>query len=527
MTPRIPDPPESNREAAERAGTPESPRGTSSAWKRWLFLGVLAVYALTGAGQFQTVDAAQELGAAVSLRHGHGLRSDFPEGAGGGTTRGRDGALYAAHDIGSTLLYLPFTLIPGSSTQRVATATDTGHVGHQVLLPSKRLYFAASFAAPLLGALIVLVFACLLEELGFDPVTTTWTALALAFTTAIWVYAHVSFDSTATALAIVGTAWGAARFMRRRAPRDALLTGAFAAGALLVRIDSLVMVPFLAAPVLWTTIRDRRTRAPLDTKSLTALVGPVAAAIVIDLAYNWWRFGSILDNGHADDGYLQTNSRIGDGFFGQVASPGKGLLVFSPLLIVALFRWRWFLRRHTVFATSIAGATVATLLAHSAIVGWAGDQAWGARFTVPVIALVAIPLARVIQEIRHQRASHATRLAVIGVAAIGFVIQLSGVLVDFFAVVTARRLRGEDTTTSLWHPAYLDGLVVAGRAISHSQPHADLTVAWAQALHVARFDLWWVRAAQVSGWNVFTIGIPILTIACAVMSFRRLHRHLA
>lgn len=494
--------------------------GRRGRWPAWLFLAVFSLYLFTGAGQFQTIDAAQELGVAVSMRHGNGVRSDFPVGAGGGTTVGRDGHTYAGHDIGSSLLYLPFTLI-ADTVERFPTPPGQG-ASTESLRPNDRLYFAASFLPPLLGALIVVVFARTLTELGFDAVTAVWSALALAVTSTIWVYAHVSFDSTATALAVAAATLSAVRFHRRGLTRDALAVGLSLGAGVLVRIDTAIMVPFLAAPVLIGCFRRWRSTGRVPVAPLAGVVGPVAAAGVIDLAYNWYRFGSIFDNGHTDDGFLAFNPRIGEGFLGQVASPGKGMLIYSPLLIAALFRWRWFLRRHTVIAASIAGATLATLLAHSAIVGWAGDQAWGARFTVVVVPLVAIPLARVVQEIRRGRIGVPGRLAVAGLALAGVAIQLSGVLVDFFAVVTERRLRGEDTSASLTHAAYLDGFVVLWRALSESQPHVDLTPAWEEALDVARLDLWWVRAAQDAGWNLFTVGIPIALVAIAVFAVLRL-----
>lgn len=510
--------------AVNRPGSGPARRPARRVWPGYLFLGVLALYLFTAAGQFQTVDAAQELGVAVSLRHGNGVRSDFPIGAAGGTSFGRSGHAYAGHDIGSSLLYLPFTLIPGTVEHRATRSADgTPTAG---LVPNRRLYFAASFLAPLLGALIVLVFALLLDESGFDPATVVVTALALAFTTTIWVYAHVSFDSTATALAVLAALWCAVRFLHRGAPRDALATGTCLAAGVLVRVDTLVMVPFLALPVLIGAYRQQKQQVGAPRRSLTAVVAPVVVAVAVALAYNWYRFGSITDNGHTDDGFLAFNPRIGEGLFGQIASPGKGLLVFSPLLIVALFRWRWFLRRHAVVAGSIAGATIATLLAHSAIVGWAGDQAWGARFTVVVVPLVALPLARVVQEIRHGRITLAGRIATVALAVAGFVIQVSGVVVDFFAVVVARRLRGEDTATSLTHAAYLDGLAVVWRAVGHAQPYADLTPGWISSLQVARVDLWWVRVAQVSGWNVFTVGIPVLLVGVAGWAGFRLRHEL-
>lgn len=502
-----------------------TPARNRRGWKRWLFLAVLAAYCFTVAGQFQTVDAAQELSVAVSMRDGRGFQSDFPVSPGGGTTVGRGGWSYAGHDLGASLLYYPFTLIPGSIERVPADQVREGlpgTPGRESIGPSRRLYFTASFLPALLGALIVLAFAATLEELGFAPVTTAITSLLLAFTSLIWVYAHVSFDATATTLGVIVAIWALVRFRNSGSTRAASAVGVAVAFSILMRTDSVLMAPFLVLPIIWYA-KDRHARRWRSAIGVCAVaVVPVIVAGVTNLWFNWYRFGSILDNGHSDDGFLRFSPRIGDGLYGQIASPGKGLLVLSPIVIVALFSWRWFLRRNDVLGVAILGASFTSLVAHGAIVGWAGDQAWGARFTVLLVPILALPAARTVDRIRRKRVDAPMTWLVVGLSVAGFLIQLSGVLVDFFASVTERRLRGEDTGTDPHHLPYMDGWAVLSRAVTGGSPHPDLTPQWAEQLHVARFDVWWVRAADVSGWNIFTVGVPIALVVVALWASTRL-----
>ncbi len=354
-----------------------APRGDAAVdvrtrWHRWLFLGVLAAYLFTAAGQFQTIDAAQELSVAVSIRAGRGVQSDYGSGVGGHTDVGRNGWTYGVHDIGSSLAYLPLTLVPGT----IDRLPPSNSVHHERLLPSRRLFFVASFLPPLFGALIVLVFARLVGELGFDPVTSATTALLVAFASTIWVFAHISFDVTLATLALLTAVWFLIRFRKSGAGSDALILGACLGASVIVRVDSLVMVAVLVLPTL-PMIRSKTGK--WRARVAAAVFLPIVVGIAIDLTYNWWRFGSVTDNGHRNDPWLHVTNQVGKGIYGQVLSPGKGLLVFSPILIVALFAWRWFIRKDAVLALSIIGACGANIFAHALTVGWAGDQAWGSR----------------------------------------------------------------------------------------------------------------------------------------------------
>lgn len=498
-----------------------------TAWKRWLFLVVLAVYALTAAGQFQTYDAGQELSVAVSIRAGRGVQSDFARDPNGGTVEGRDGWSYTPHDIGSSLLYLPLTVIPGS-IRRVPPGApdraDLGVPGREALLPSTRLYFVASFLPGLLAALTVLVFAFILDELGFDPTTSLLTAFALAFTSTIWVYAHISFDATASALAATCAVWALVRFRRTRSPAAALGTGCALAAAVVIRSDAVIMAPLLLAVLPWLA----RDGAPLGRRAVLerTLIGiaPVVVAGATNLAYNWWRFGSILESGHSENIWIAPSGSFGQGFFGQVMSADKGMIVYSPLLLAALFGWPRLWRRSRPVAAGILAASLAVLVSHSMIVNWSGAIAWGSRFMVPVVPMLLLPLAFVVDDIRRRR----TGIITIGVTTLlalaGLAVQFAGVFVDFSRVVTMDRLRDPDALSQLLRLPYVDGFRVMLRGFRTAQPYFDLPADLVDRLGVARFDLWWVRAAEVSGWNVFTLGIPAALVSVAVWAAFRLHR---
>src|SRR5438552_19114835 len=105
-----------------------------------LFLVSLAGYAFTANGHVQTSDAYQELAVSTRIAAGHGF--DLPgldAVPGGGVRPGKDGKIYAAHDLGSSLLYLPMAMtVPGA---------------HRDGMPTRLLLFLSTFQNPLFAAL--------------------------------------------------------------------------------------------------------------------------------------------------------------------------------------------------------------------------------------------------------------------------------------------------------------------------------------------------------------------------------------
>ncbi len=416
---------------------------------------VLAVYLLSGSGHLQTIDVRQELSVAASIRAGHGFETSMHVVQLGGAIDGRHDTPYAGHDIGTSLLFLPLTLVPGTVRNihgRVCEPegstdcwTTTAHV-----VATHRLEVLAAFVPPLLGALLVSVFAELLVALGFDDRTVVTTALLLAFTSVIWVYAHISFDATPTALLVTTGALGVVRFHADERMQDLVLGAVALAGSVLVRSDSLAVAATLSIPVGVVAWR-RRAELSRAVGILAAWALPFVVVVATNAWFNWLRFGSPTNNGHAGDPLVRLTNPIVQGLVAQVASRGKGMLFYSPLLIIALVGWPRFVRRDRLVAGTLAATIVVQLLVHAPLAVWSGDEAWAARHTIPVTALCFLPLAFVVRELLRRRAGRGLRVAVVVLSLAGVTVQLSGILADYQTVDATRyalpQLPLNDTST--------------------------------------------------------------------------------
>jgi len=139
---------------------------------------------------------------------------------------------------------------------------------------------------------------------------------------------------------------------------------------------------------------------------------PVALWLAGIGAYNHVRFGSVLESGYGDEASEFTEPFL-TGLTGLLVSPGKGVLWYSPPLLLALAGSWLFARRRPDLALVITGMLAATLALYTRYYIWDGGGVWGSRFLLPLLPLLLLPAAEVIERLWHVRPGR--RLPVRGV----------------------------------------------------------------------------------------------------------------
>lgn len=175
------------------------------------------------------------------------------------------------------------------------------------------------------------------------------------------VYGRMNFDVTAAA----ASAMAAFYFFGKD---RSFLAGALFGFSILVRADSVLLLP------LFLTRR----------RDVLKLAAGAAPFLLLLLSANWYRFGSPFLDGHSQDPAVAIEPFRG-GIPGLLLSPGKGLLYYAPLCILALFHqddWRLW----TPFALS--------LVFHGMLHDWTGGTGWGPRFLFTSLPFLLMPLCR-------------------------------------------------------------------------------------------------------------------------------------
>jgi len=250
---------------------------------------------------------------------------------------------------------------------------------------------AEKFAATTVAALSAVLLLLLLQRIT----TTPWAwrlTLVYALATETWsISSQALWQHGPGELAIIGCFYCLERWTQDRARNRWLwLCGASTAAAFVIRPTNLVLLPAVVAG-LWLA------KASL-TQHLRLLAAPLLGGLLI-AGYNLLVFHR-LSGGYA---VAVLGGSIWPGLSGLFLSPGRGLLIYTP---VALFAVCAFLpetagarRRHNLLVVTAVSFIVLESLVLSRSTIWWGGYCWGPRLLSelmpPLIILMAIGVSAI------------------------------------------------------------------------------------------------------------------------------------
>lgn len=379
-------------------------------WPRLAAVVVLCAALLTP-GHLATPDAHLRLAQARNLVTDGSLA--VPNGVGnpdhGNLAPGSGDEVYSVYNPGHILLLTPVYAL----ASELPTPFD--------LHPHYSAAFGASFLGALAHFFTSLVLLALLLRLGRSVRTSLLVAALFAFATISLPNATDGYDHTFEALAIVGSLFFLIEDDGEAESAQPALAGLVLGAGVLFRYTVLLALPGL----VWAAGK-RRSR-------IRFLLG-LTPAVVATLLYNHHRFGAFFETGYRAAWQLAHGSEIGEtGFqiskvpgnlFGLLASPGKGLFWFSPVIAAAIPGWAQFRRSRTRVADAIAATAVLYLLFYAANFAWHGSVwSWGPRYLVPITAPVLVGIAFLPNDRRYRNA-----LIVLGLASV--LVQAAAVTAD-------------------------------------------------------------------------------------------------
>jgi hypothetical protein len=403
----------------------------------WLFILLTAVYLLSYSGQFHAIDEVSVVAMTESLVKRAQVSTDQIRWSQGWTpSQGRvgpDGHLYSKKGIGSAILGSPFYWLA-------------------LRVPQAGAVRAMMLSNALVTALTGYLLYASVRLLGYRSSVAFLTALAYGLATMAWPYAKYFFSEPLIALGLVGGLWGLLLYRRTHTLLYVSLAGLGLGAALLAKVANIVVWPFFLAYGFWSAgtqhvERPKQGRTAVDRIKgvlpfTIALVAPMAVAGLALAAYNLVRVGHPLDLGYAPDETFSTP--LGLGLAGLLVSPGKGLFLYSPILLAALLGIPALFRRDR--STALLGLSVALAypLLYAGWFMWWGGWSWGPRFFVPAIPFICLFLAPVVDWVLNPGRWWAkVLLALLGLLSVG--VQVLGVAVDFNQYLMLLYQRGLDS----------------------------------------------------------------------------------
>jgi hypothetical protein len=264
--------------------------------------------------------------------------------------------------------------------------------------------------------------------LGTPASAALWLSLLLGGATVLWPYGTSFYTEAWQAAAMI---WAAALLIeartataaRRRVVGSAMLLIVMG----LVKVTSLVFAPAFVIAVLC----ERSVNARDRVRVAAVLTLAIAAATVMHLGWNQYRFGSPFDFGYdwsetipAPPPRTFLLADLPRGVLLLLATPGKSLLLWAPMLVLSALSVSRMLLRERALTIGAGTAFTVGLLFYGAYLFPEGGYAHGPRNLVPIVPLVALLAV-------GPDASRWPRAALIACAIVGATMALLSVSVSF------------------------------------------------------------------------------------------------
>lgn len=369
-----------------------------------LVLALAFIYLLSAKGYVESLDTDFSIATAESIvSHG---RLDVTEHQAGYTTIGTGGKSYSKFGIGLALCFTPY-VAAGHGVAALTGWPEPEVTGFLISL--SQIPFAV---------LILLIFAQTLQRFGATPPSVSLLVLALGLGTLCWHYATCDLSEEMQA-ALLLAAYAAMILPGRR---SALTAGGAFAMLILVKLVHVALLPvfllYLLTPVA-ESVRIRLARSAV-------FLAPVAVVSVGIAWLNYARFGSVFESGYGAEATRFFPMQLWRTVPALLLSPEKGLLIFSPVLVIAFFGVREFFRRAVREAALWLGVVAVVLLITGSWHSWGGGWGWGPRLLVPVLPLAFLPAGFIGDRLQQPRVG----ATVVALTVLSILVQVPAVLIN-------------------------------------------------------------------------------------------------
>jgi hypothetical protein len=171
-----------------------------------------------------------------------------------------------------------------------------------------------------------------------------------------------------------------------------------------------------------------------NKKSLISFLLAMSIVLFFMGLVNYIRFGSFTEFGYGSHfGTLSYNAYGGKtGLVGLLASPGKGLIIYFPIVILLPLALKYMYRENRWLFFLI----IYIVLVHWLYFGslddresrfWSGAIAWGPRYLIPVLPFITLAFGTLLARFKRGRLS--LKVSILAVCIAGFIVNVPGILV--------------------------------------------------------------------------------------------------
>lgn len=451
------------------------------------------LYLLTSGGHFGSTDEED-------LYHNTAILSSLFSPSGSAGQQANGALIRGPQEIGQSLLALPWYWLG----QAVAGQT-----------PARWHAYAVRAVMTTFNIVITLLTIAVLYRWAATLASENVALLTAAFyglTTLAWPYSQTFYREPLVALCLLLAFWSASRFRRSLARTKLLIALAAMILAVATKLTALIAAPWLLLLLVPAESLNHRN---LVRGAAAFLLLTAVAALVLPA-----KWATLLAYAQEVQHDLRHSlpEMLGYGLHGLLTSPGKGLLVTAPTVLLALAGLPAFWRQNRREALAIMGLFLSFLFIYSTRRGWHGGASWGPRYLLPALPLLILPALSLLD--RFIDLSRPVRTVIAVVVLCGFTVQIAAVSIfhqNFYeikiqqGVVRAHSLDGgraylqelhfQPAHSPLWGQAHLlwqrGGRLLQGRMLTSTYPIPTTPEGlWRYFISLDSLDFWWLHLRQ-------------------------------
>jgi len=453
----------------------------------WLLsLALLGLFLAPGFSSFESPPVEH------AMQWGHQMRLGLPQQPSGLYAKAPSGFYYSVHEPGSLLVSLPIAYVAA----HVGGSPDRARRIFELLCSlTGAMFFAGTMAALML----------LVRQSDSSP-SQAYPLLALAIIGSQFIVYQGSLADVSLSACLFS--W--LIFAWKRADETEEASRFVLAGLLAGLLATFKITNVAIAPVILVLLLTKPTRRRL--LATAAATAGFVIGIVPLLIWNRLRTGSPFATPYASEftEAVKVNLElIPSAALGTLVSPGKGLLVYTPLLLLAFLAARpgsW-ARANPRLSVLIFGSFFLALARISASAAWTGYGGWGIRYYVVWIPVV---LTVILLEVR-KRSSRLLRGAFAALMAAGLAINGAALITNFHyrqSLCGAEAWQGRSALTCAVAAAPAN----LGRTLGLPLPETSLVGASARNQRISnRLAFWWygLRYAGVPPTVSWLLGLSL------------------
>ncbi len=361
------------------------------------------------------------------------------------TVTSAHGKEYAVYDLGQSILGIPMFGI--------------GKAVSFLVPPEKQPFFkrfVVNHTGALFGALLVAFCYLFSLQINLKQKSALEAALLTGLATPVFFYSRTFFRAPTLGCAFLGTACFLLLYQKKQNLYVLLFAGACAGSAVFLKMTSAVL--YLSGIVFLFLINGGLRSFRFYCSALLFSI-PVLFFFSLCVLYNYERFGALFVPSSTHAGFT---TPLLIGIWATLFSPGRGILIFAPLLwILPLsFSVQWRRKQERAVFLFVIVCCSLHMLIHCLYRDWHGGSCWGPRYYVPVFALLMPFVVRSTEAFRASGGCRlAKRISIIALVFFSILIQIVGITTEGKTVGATKSKTNEvPFSKQVYYPEYSTGL---------------------------------------------------------------------